>query len=373
MIYLDNAATTYQKPSAVYTAMSKSYANPGRGGHSLSLEAGGKVYECRQQLAELFHVKNLENIIFTQNTTEALNLGIKGLLTKEDHVVISGMEHNSVLRPLKAMGVAYSVAIPDAIGRINATEVEKHICANTRLIIVTHGSNIVGTINPIREIGKLARENNIVFLVDAAQTAGVIPIDVEEDNIDLLAFAGHKMLYGPQGTGGLYIRENLKLKPLKEGGTGSLSEYMEQPDFLPDRFESGTLNTPGIAGLYEGVCFIQKIGYEKLLKKEQELTKYLLEELLNIDGVTVYGAKTTENRLGVVGFNLRDLDCIMMGNLLDEDYNIACRAGLHCSALAHQSMGTLKKGMLRFSTSYFTKKSDIAYSISSINKILKKL
>ena len=373
MIYLDNAATTLKKPYAVRREMAECMkhfcANSGRGGHRLSILAGERVYDCREKLAKLFNVSDPANIVFTANTTMALNFAIKGILKNVNHVVISGMEHNSVLRPIIHSGVSYSIAKPNSKGFVTAKSVEDAIDCDTGLIVVTHASNIVGTINPISEIGEVAKKHNIPFLVDAAQTAGVIPIDVEWDKISMLAFAGHKMLYGPTGTGGLYVSPNIKLNTIIEGGTGSLSESYIQPDFMPDHLESGTLNTVGIVGLLEGVKFVLNNTPEAIHQKEMHLTKKLISELKNIKGVNVYGA---DERVGVVGFSVDGIDSVTVCTKLDEDYNIASRGGMHCAAIAHQSMGTAKMGLARLSVSYFTKMNEIDKAINAVNKISKK-
>ena len=370
MIYLDNAATTLIKPRPVrkecLNCLKHYCANSGRSGHKASMKAGEKIFECRQNLAGLFNIDNPSRIVFTQNATMALNIAIKGIISPDSHFIISGMEHNSVLRPVASSGVQYSVAKPDETGLVSPAAVESLIKENTTLIAVTHASNIVGTINPICEIGRIAKKYNIAFLVDAAQTAGIVPIDVGECNISLLAFSGHKMLYGPTGTGGLYISPDINLKPLIEGGTGSVSESMYQPDFLPDRFESGTLNTLGIAGLNEGVKFVTDRTVDELQNYEKSLVTRLLDGLSGIRGIKVYG---NDNRVGVVGFTLADRDSVEVANILDARYNIACRGGLHCAPIAHNSIGTASKGLVRFSVSCFTTKKDIDKAIHALNNI----
>lgn len=370
MIYLDNAATTLKKPRAVVSeckrCLKRYCANSGRSGHRLAMYAGEKIFECRQNLAQLFNAEDPSRIIFAANATTALNIAIKGVLTPESHVIISGMEHNSVLRPVVGAGVEYSVAKPDETGLVTPEAIESLIQENTSLIAVTHASNIVGTINPIFEIGRLAQKHGIVFLVDSAQTAGIETIDVRDCNISMLAFSGHKMLYGPTGTGGLYIAPGLTLKPFIEGGTGSLSESPHQPDFLPDRFESGTLNTLGITGLNEGVKFVNKMTVGELKKYENNLIERLIDGLSDINGIKIYG---NENRVGVVGFSFKDKDSVEVANILDKKYKIACRGGLHCSPLAHQSMGTDAKGLVRLSVSYFTSEGDIDKAVQALAQI----
>lgn len=370
MIYLDNAATTLLKPYAVIEAcnmwLNKFSANPGRGGHKLALNAGNKVYECRELIAKLFNIDRPENVVFTLNTTMALNIAINGFAKPGSHIVISGMEHNSVYRPVFNCGCAFSVAEPDPTGFVTVDSIKKAVRSNTSLIIVTHASNVVGTINPIKEIGAFAKSRGITLLVDAAQTAGVMDIDVKRDNIDMLAFAGHKTLLGPSGTGGLYISPKIQLSPIFYGGTGSVSESHDQPDFLPDRFESGTLNIVGIAGLAEGVRYILKNTTNTIREYEQRLTERLLEGLYNIDNLTLFGGI---NRVGIVSFSINNIDSVSVCNMLDSK-NIAARGGLHCSPLAHKSLNT-PDGLVRLSVSCFNTNSDIDNAIDAVYKISK--
>ncbi len=363
VIYLDNAATTLRKPQCVIDAVADCLqhyaANPGRSGHKLSLKAAETVYRCRERLAELFNIPDCERIIFTHNATDALNLAIHGILKKyppQAGAVISGMEHNSVLRPFHLNGAVYSIAKPDNTGFVSAEAVIKAVNESnrvTRLIAITHASNIVGTINDIRAIGAFARSRGIPFLVDAAQTAGVVPIDVVADNIDLLAFTGHKSLYGPTGTGGLYIAPHIDLIPMKAGGTGTASEQPNMPEFLPDRFESGTLNVAGIAGLSAGVQYILEASDKGMLPNEKALINALLSVLVSDKRVTLYG-KGLQGRVGVAGFTIKGMDSVDAASLLDSKFNIAVRAGMHCAPLAHQSMGTMESGLIRASVSAFT-------------------
>jgi len=372
---MDNAATSWPKPKAVYQEMincMKYYgANPGRSGHRMSIMASEKIYECRENIARLFNIPNPLCVSFTGNTTEAINMGIKGCLKKGDHVIITGMEHNSVLRPIKKMemtgDISCTIVDADQEGFVSVKDTVKSIQNNTKLIVVTHASNVCGTVNPVHEIGKIARERNILFMVDAAQTAGILPIDVQSMNIDILAFPGHKGLLGPQGTGGLYVREGLVLDTIKEGGTGSNSEEPYQPDFVPDRYESGTLNTPGIAGLNEGVKYILKNGQEEIRQYEKELTLYLLEGLYSIKKVKLYGTSDIEKRVGVISLNIDGKDSVEVCNILDEQYQIASRGGLHCSYLAHKTLQTLETGTLRLSIGCFNTKKEIDKVLHAIN------
>ena len=378
MIYLDNSATSWPKPENVYKEVErvlKNCGNPGRGGHRMALESGKIIFESRQEICEIFNVKDPMRIVFTSNTTQALNMALKGVLKYKDHVITSSMEHNSMIRPLMALkekGTEITVIKGDENGEIDVENIKKEIRENTKLIAITHASNVTGTIMPIKEIGDIARKNNILFLVDAAQTAGVIPIDVEEFNIDLLAFPGHKGLYGPQGTGGLYIREGIDIIPLIEGGTGSESESIYQPNLMPDKLESGTLNTPGIAGLKEGIKFIKKIKIESIKKHEKNLIKMLIEGLEQIKNVKIYGPKNLDNRTGSVSITVDNMDVGDISYILDKKYNIAARAGLHCAPLAHSTIGTLESGTLRFGIGYFNNIDEIKETIRAIEIICKK-
>lgn len=380
MIYLDNAATTFPKPEAVYRAVDdclRNYcANPGRGGHKLSLKSGRVLLDTRDLLSELFNAGSMESIVLTHNATEALNLAIKGFLKKGSHVITSSMEHNSVIRPLKSlerMGVETTIVQCNENGEINVDDIEKEIRKETVLIAVTHASNVVGTILPISEIGALAKSYKLGFLVDASQTAGVFDIDVEKMNISMLAFTGHKSLMGPQGTGGLYIREGIELNPLKEGGTGSKSESLYQPDIIPDRYESGTHNTPGIAGLYAGINFIKAAGINNIRKHELELTRLFIAGLGNIKGVEVYGTKDISKQAPVVSINIGGIGSSDISYILDQTFDIATRSGLHCAPLAHKTIGTLEQGTVRFSFGYFNTKEEMEKTLEAIEQITKEL
>lgn len=373
MIYLDNAATTLMKPDGVLRAMAdcmRHYAaNPGRGGHQLSLFAGEQVYRCREQLAALFGIDTPEQIAFTSNTTMALNFAIKGLVSAGDHVVIGGMEHNSVLRPVVHSGASYSVAAADATGLVTAQAVAAALKPDTKLIIINHASNVVGTISPIGQIGALAKARGIPLLVDAAQSAGVVEIDVKRDGISMLAFAGHKLLYGPPGTGGLYVHPSIRLRSLVEGGTGTLSEQQTQPDFMPDQMESGTLNTVGIVGLLAGVSYVRNQTVARIHAYENKLTTRLMEGLGNVPGVTLLGGA---NRVGVVGFLMEGLDSVTVCGKLDEQFHIAARGGMHCAIQAHRSLGTEKTGVARLSVSSFTQPADVEHAIVAVNRIARR-
>ncbi|MDK2880457.1 MAG: hypothetical protein PWQ99_232 [Clostridia bacterium] len=375
-IYLDNAATSWPKPESVYRAVDhfnrKLGASPGRGSHRRSVISGQILLETRESLARLFNIKDSSRIAFTVNVTEAINIALKGLLEPGDHVVISSMEHNAVVRPLHALkdkGVELTVVRCSPDGTLDPSLLEQALTLRTRLVCLLHASNITGTIMPVAEVGRIVRRKGILFMVDAAQSAGVLPVDVEEQNIDLLAFTGHKGLLGPQGTGGLYIRPGLDVRPLVEGGTGSQSERVDQPDFMPDRFESGTPNTPGIAGLNAGVQFIQETGLEKIRQHEQELTDALIQGLREIKGVILYGPCDSRRQTAVVSFNIEDRDCGEVSFLLDQKYGIQSRSGLHCAPLAHRTMGTLKRGACRLSPGFFNTMEDIHKVIKAVYEI----
>lgn len=380
MIYLDNAATTWPKPESVYQAVDtclRTYAaNPGRSGHKLALRASREIYETRFLLGEFFNIDDFMQIVFTFNATDSLNLAIKGILRPGDHGIISSMEHNSVIRPLKTLeekGVSFSVINCDPAGRLDMEALRQSIKPNTRLIAMTHASNLTGTLLPIAEIGALAKEKNILFLLDAAQSAGIFTIDVKKHNIDLLAAPGHKGLMGPQGTGFLYIRPGLEkeLLPLKEGGTGSKSSEIVQPLLMPDRYESGTLNTPGIAGLKAGLEYIKERGMENIRLYEEKLTGYLLEGLSEIPGLTIYGPNNPKEQGGVAAFNLKNKDCSETSFLLDSEYAICSRPGLHCAPLAHKTVGTGTLGAVRLSIGCFNTEDEIAETIQALKQIAK--
>jgi len=383
MIYLDNAATSYPKPKEVGRAMlhflEKVGASPGRSGHRLSIEAGRLLYQTRESLAELLNVIDPLRIIFTLNVTEALNLALKGLLRPGEQVVTSSMEHNSVMRPLRELekkGVEIKIISCSPQGILDPVDIERAIKKNTKLIVLNHGSNVIGSILPITVVGEIARKYDILFLVDTAQTAGCYPLDIRKDNIDLLAFTGHKALYGPPGTGGLVLGERVdtkKLTPLKEGGTGSHSEFEEQPGFLPDLYESGTPNTVGLAGLNAGISFILKEGINKIHQYELNLSQKLIAGLNEIPGVIVYGEDQVKNRVAVISFNIKDQLPSEVGLRLDEEYNIMSRVGLHCAPAAHKTIGTFPIGTIRFSMSWFNTFEEVDQTILAVRNISRRV
>ena len=380
MIYFDNAATTFPKPNIVYEkhieAMKEYGANPGRAGHKMALRANRGIFETRNSIAKLFNIKNMMNIIFTFNGTESLNLGIKGILKEGDHVIATSMEHNSVLRPIKHLeekGVENTIVKADSKGQINTSDIEAAIKKNTKLIVVTHISNLTGTIMPIEEIGQMAKKHKIHFMVDAAQSAGVYPIDVEKMNISLLAAPGHKGLLGPQGTGFLYIAEDLDIEDILQGGTGSASESLTQPTTRPDRYESGTPNGPGIIALGAGVDYILEKGIDTLREHEEALTQHFLKGIEEIEGVKVYGPRDIKKQAAVVALNLQDIDSAEISYILDEEYDIAVRSGLHCAPLAHKTIGTLNQGLVRFSFGIFNTINEVDKAINALKDISKEL
>jgi cysteine desulfurase family protein len=379
MIYLDNAATSWPKPPQVKEAMVKFMeeigANPGRSGHALSIEAARIIYEAREALSVLFHVKESSRIVFTLNATESINLALKGLLKYKDHVITSSMEHNSVMRPLRDLekkGIALTVVPCFEDGTLDPGEVEKKILSTTKMIVLNHASNVTGTLLSIREVGKIARKYNLLFLADVAQTAGAYPIDFEKEEIDLLAFAGHKSLYGPQGTGGLVIGERINEKeiiPLKQGGTGSRSEFEEQPDFLPDRLESGTPNGVGIAGLLAGIQFVLGKGVEIIRQNEMVLTQKLIEGLKEIPKLKLYGPENQNDRIATLSFNFSHLSPSNGASRLEKEFGILCRPGLHCAPAAHYTIGTFPEGTIRFGLSAFNTEEEIQTAIQAVSLI----
>ncbi len=376
MTYLDHAATSWPKPPAVFAAMraamEQAGGNPGRSGHRLAMRASEAVYACRESLAQLFGVRDPLRICFTANATESLNLAIHGLLKPGDHAVFSSMEHNSVWRPLRELErrvvrISMVAAGPDGIVQVGA--IANELRPETKLIALIHASNVNGAVNRIEEVGRVARERGIRFLVDAAQTAGSVPIDVEAMHVDLLAFPGHKGLLGPQGTGGLYVHESIRLEPLKQGGTGSDSGSPLQPEFAPDRYESGTLNVPGIAGLNEGVKYLLRRGVDEVQRHEWGLAGRLLAGLAALPLVKLYGPRDPHQRTGAVSFNIEGRDPVIAANELDREFEIACRAGLHCAWLAHRSQGTERTGTIRFSLGALSTEADVDQALAAVRTL----
>ena len=378
MIYFDSAATSWPKPDVVWQSMEycmkKVGANPGRSGYHMAIEANNIVNETRELLSGLFNINKPEQVIFTLNATEALNLAIKGLLKTGEHVITSSMEHNSVSRPLHYLskhGVEVTKVLCNSeTGLIRLEDIASAVKPNSKAIVLTHASNVTGTLMPVKEVGKLARERGLTFIVDAAQTAGIFDIDVQDMCIDLMAFPGHKSLMGPTGTGGLYIREGLKLIPLKHGGTGKLSEAPGQPEVMPDRYESGTVNSFGIAGLCAALKYIKQFGMDKIREHELKLTGQFLEGTTNIRGLKIYGTKDTTGRAPVVAFNIEGHSTEEVAAILHNTFNIACRVGIHCAPDAHKTMGTLEQKLIRFSFSHFNTEDEVSHALNCLNDII---
>ena len=375
MIYLDNAATSYPKPRGMVAAMEecilKYCGNPGRSGHSMSMKTGEEVYHARRKIASLFGIRQPERLVFTQNTTEALNMGLKGVLQSGDNVITTTMEHNSVLRPLKALekrGVSQSVIRADREGYIKASEIEKAIRKDTKLIAITAASNVTGTRMPIEEIGELARRRGILFLVDGAQGAGSMAIDVEKMHIDMLAFPGHKGLLGPQGTGALYVSPEIRLKHIMEGGTGTDSKSRFQPCEFPEGYEAGTINAPAIIGLGYSAEFVEKIGPEVIGKYEEELIGWLDERLDEMDFVKRYGPDACR-KTGISLINIRGVGAEEVTSILSSKYGIAVRGGYHCAGLAHKTIGTWDEGAIRISVGPFNTRKDMEKLADAIREI----
>ncbi len=376
MIYLDNAATSFQKPESVMRKVCevtyKNSANPGRGGHKLSLSAGEIIYNAREKIAELFNIKNPERITFCKNTTEALNFGIKGVMARGDHIITTSMEHNSVIRPIKALeksqGVAYSVLHADEKGSLDIDKLEKLIKPQTTLFVMTHSSNVCGNVYDIKRASEICRRRNVLFMVDGAQSAGSVNIDATD--VDILAFPGHKGLMGPMGTGCLYVREGVKVRPIIEGGTGSVSESLTQPDFFPDMLESGTLNVPAIAGLGTAAEFIKKVGVDTIYHHEKSLFNRFEEKLRNISRIKIYGNHTRHN---ICAMNIVGADCVEVATRLNDEFGICVRAGLHCAVSAHESLRTKDTGCVRFSFGYFNTIKEVDFAADALYKISKDL
>lgn len=376
MIYFDNAATSWPKPPAVRVALDEYFGdaggNPGRSGHRMSVAGARIVEKAREALAELFNARDPSRIVFTHNATHALNIALHGLLSPGDHVVTTGMEHNSVMRPLRhfeRLGVEITVVDCTPQGKLDVETVRRAVQRDTRLLVTTHASNVAGTINPVAELAALAREQNILYLVDAAQTAGAVPIDVQSLGVDMLAFTGHKGLLGPTGTGGLYIRDGLSLAPLMRGGTGSDSAHEVQPEFLPDAHESGTLNLAGIAGLGAAVRFLLEIGIEAVRAHEQTLIAQFLTGASEISELTLYGPKDAALQCGLASFNIEGALPSEVGLILDQSFGIMARTGLHCAPSAHRTLGTFAIGTVRFSFGWFNTSAEVESALEALRQI----
>ncbi|HIG0361834.1 MULTISPECIES: aminotransferase class V-fold PLP-dependent enzyme [Clostridium] len=382
-IYLDNAATTYPKPEKVYSSilnyMKNVGASPGRGGYENALTGDRMVYKCRQSLINLFNFNKIENVVFTSNITASLNILIKSIVKDDWHIITSSMDHNSVIRPLVSLEKSNKIELDilncSEEGLINIDDFKNAIKDNTKLVVLSHASNIVGTIQPLETIGKICKEKGIYFIIDSAQTAGVLPLDFQNLNCNALAFTGHKALLGPQGIGGFIIDDKLNdiATNFIEGGTGSLSESTLQPDFLPDKFESGTMNTPGIAGLLAGIEYINEEGLNIIKEREEYLSREFINGLLNIDSIKVYGPLDASLRTATISINSSKIDNSELGFLLDSEFGIMVRTGLHCAPLAHKTIGSFPQGTLRFSFGAFNDIKDINYALYALNSILSRM
>ena len=375
MIYFDNAATTLRKPRCVIEAVTEamgSMGNSGRGVHSGALSAARTIYDTRAALAKLFGAEGPERIAFTANSTEALNMAIKGLLAPGDHVITTALEHNSVLRPLYELedrGMELTILPADTLGNICCEDFEKEIRPTTRAIVTTHGSNLTGNLLDIGKIGSIARAHGLTYIVDASQTAGVFDIDVQRMNIDILCFTGHKGLLGPQGTGGLYVREGIEIRPLLSGGSGVQTYLRSHPPQMPTVLEAGTLNGHGIAGLGAAVKYLQETGLDTIRQKEQALMRAFYEAVRQIPGITVYGDFSSMDRCAIVSMNVRDYDSGEVSDALSESYGIATRPGAHCAPLMHRALGTVDQGAVRFSFSHFNTEEEIKIAVSALQEL----
>ncbi len=378
LIYLDNGATSYPKPDQVYTFMDSFYrnfgVNPGRSGYDLCMETGALVDNTRKMLAAFFNGADPDRLCFSYNSTDALNLIIFGLLEKGDHAVTTTLEHNSVLRPLyhqsKLNGVEVDHVPFDADGFVDPDDIRKKIKANTRLVIVNHASNVIGTLQPVEAIGRICRERGVVFAIDASQSAGKVPIDIEKQNIDVVAFTGHKSLLGPTGIGGLYVREGIDIRHTRAGGTGVRSADRMHLDDYPYRLEYGTGNVVGIAGLHAALKWITERGIDQIHRHEMELTRMLRDGLRELEGVCLHCQEDLANHISVLSFNVDGMEALNTGTLLDGEYNIACRTGLHCAPLVHEQLGTAKSGgSVRMGIGPFNTEDHIRTAIEAVAEI----
>lgn len=375
MIYLDNAATTFPKPDAVWDAVVRCgrtrCGNPGRSGHPLAAAAAREVFTAREALAELFNIPDSSRLVFTCNATMALNMAIYGLLTDGGHVITSSMEHNSVMRPLHHLQrqgrITLTVVPCSPRGELDPGDVKRAVQADTRLVVLTHASNVCGTILPVGEVKQCLPD--LPLLVDAAQTAGVLSIDIEKSGIDMLAFSGHKGLLGPMGTGGLYVAPSLRLEPLMQGGTGSRSEELMQPDFMPDALEAGTPDVPGVSGLHAGVRFLQEAGLATVRAHETALTRTLIEGLAGHEKIRIHGLADPVRQTAVVSVTMDERDPGDIARSLDRDFGIACRASLHCAPIAHRTLGTYPQGTVRLSMNYFNTQDDVREAVRALQVI----
>lgn len=375
MIYLDNAATTMRKPKRVIDAVAAamgSMGNAGRGANDASLSASRVIYDTRDKLAKLFHAEDARQIVFTNNSTESLNIALKGLLEPGDHVITTMLEHNSVLRPLyelREKGVKLTILESDPKGNFSLEDMEKAILPETKLIVCTNGSNLTGNYVDIEKVGELAHRHGLLFVVDASQTAGVFPIDVQDMHVDVLCFTGHKGLLGPQGTGGMYVRRGLSIRPLKTGGSGVQTFSKTHPVEMPTALEAGTLNGHGIAGLGAAVDYLEETGIDTIRAKEQALAKRFYEGVKEIPGIRFYGDFDSWDRCPIVTLNIGDYDSSEVSDELLTQYGISTRPGGHCAPLMHEAFGTVEQGSVRFSFSHYNTEEEIDTAIQAVREL----
>jgi cysteine desulfurase/selenocysteine lyase len=377
MIYLDNAATSWPKPESVYKAMdefARTWAgNPGRSGHKMAVESEKRVQGCREALARLLHAEHADRVILTLNATDALNIALKGLLRKGDHVVTSHTEHNSINRPLARLAaegfLTYDKAPSEPDGSVATSSLERLLRKNTRLIAITHCSNVLGVVNPIADYATLARSRGVLTLIDASQSIGVVPLDVQALGVDLLAFPGHKNLFGPMGTGALYVRPGVDLDVFREGGSGFKAEEERHPAEMPFRLEGGTPNAHGFAGLLAGIEAVEKEGVERIGRHERDLALAFIDGLRDVKGVTVYSGRNRERQLGPVSLRIEGWEPADVGRVMDEKHGIACRPGLHCAPGTHKFLGTFPKGTVRFSFGWFNTAGDVDAALRAVREL----
>ena len=375
MIYLDSSATSFLKPPEVADAVYRSFSdigNSGRGAHLPTLNASRLIYDTREKLAALFGIGEPSRIAFTCNATEALNIAIGGLVAPGDHVITTACEHNSVLRPLyrkEREGAGLTIVAADEKGRIDYDELERSCRTNTKAVVITHASNLTGNVTDIERVAEFTKRHGIVFVVDASQTAGALPIDVQKTGIDILCFTGHKGLMGPQGTGGIYVREGIALSPLKVGGSGVHSFDREHPSDMPTALEAGTLNGHGIAGLNAALSFLERGGVEGVHRREDKLARLFTERIRTIPGIVIYGDPDAKLRAPIVSVNVGDVDSAIVSDILWEDYGICVRAGAHCAPLMHRALGTTEQGAVRFSFSYFNTEKEVEQAACALREI----
>ncbi len=375
MIYLDSSATSFLKPPEVADAVYRSFSdigNSGRGAHLPTLNASRLIYDTREKLAALFGIGEPSRIAFTCNATEALNIAIGGLVAPGDHVITTACEHNSVLRPLyrkEREGAGLTIVAADEKGRIDYDELERSCRTNTKAVVITHASNLTGNVTDIERVAEFTKRHGIALVVDASQTAGALPIDVQKTGIDILCFTGHKGLMGPQGTGGIYVREGIALSPLKVGGSGVHSFDREHPSDMPTALEAGTLNGHGIAGLNAALSFLERVGVEEIHRREDKLARLFAEHIRTIPGIVIYGDLDAKLRAPIVSVNVGDVDSAIVSDILWEDYGICVRAGAHCAPLMHRALGTTEQGAVRFSFSYFNTEKEVEQAACALREI----